>query len=169
MIWYARERPHRAFISELIAAAVAIFIVAPIAWLGFDNDAPWIRLSGTIEPTNAGGLIYVHWKTTPLHRRCHGSIQVEIISVNDSSELIWPTLSRSSQTGQSRNVKLGQTSWDPPGWPLSRDVPPGPTIYRVTSFWYCNWVQEWFDSPITQIGPDIMFITLPEDRADVSR
>jgi hypothetical protein len=131
--------------------------------MAFDNTPPWIRLSGTIKPTHAGQGIEVHWITTPLTRRCQGTIQIEIISGDDSlSQLIWPVLSRPAQAGSSYEVKLGQSEWNPPAWPLSHDVPPGPTIYRATSFWYCNWVQEFLDIPITQVGPDIKFTTLPE-------
>lgn len=162
MIWYAirkQPRPPGVLKQEIVAALFAIFVVSPLAYWTFDSTPPWTRISGRIDPTPAGGWILAHWKTTPLTRRCPGIIQIEIIV----GDLIWPVFSRPAKTGlgEAVNIEFGQHEWNPPPWPLPRDIPPGPAIYRVTSFWYCNWLQELDGWGISQVGPDIPFTVLP--------
>ena len=135
---------------EVIAVAVAIFV----GWPAIDRSPPWTRLYGYIPPTAAGGEFSVHWHTTPLlGDGCPGQLQIEVQSGN----VIWPVLRRSV----SSSLVQGQTDYITPPWPLPLTVPPGKAIYRVTSFWYCNWFQEVMNWPIIQVGPDIEFEVLP--------
>lgn len=144
---------------HVVAALVAATVFSPIFWLILDREPPWRRLRGWIEPTPAGGYIQPHWQTTPLKRICRGSVQIEIISSQlGSADLIWPVFQRSVGAD-----KLGATEYIAAPWPLSETVPPGPTRYRVTTFWVCNWTQELW--PIVQVGPEIQFITLPKESA----
>lgn len=146
----------RAIYRHVFAAIVSIGICGPFIYMAVDREPPWTRLSGTIEPVSAGGYLTVHWKTTPLVKVCPGTLQVEIISGN----LIWPVLQRPV----SSSLRLGQVDYTPEPWPVFRDVPPGETTYRVTSFWYCNWLQRFLDWPVIQVGPDIKFLVLPEEK-----
>jgi hypothetical protein len=139
-----------------VMAALALLVVGPPAWVASDREPPWVRLHGTIEPTHAGGKLIAHWHTTPLKRACPGTLQIEIIS----GRLIWPVLQRPVND----QLVVGQTDYTPPAWPLSRDVPPGPAMYRVTSFWTCNWLQNYLDWPVVQVGPELPFIVLPEEK-----
>lgn len=147
------ERP---VYRHLFAAIISVGVFGPLLYMAVDRDPPWVRLSGTIEPARAGGDIVVTWKTTPLLRTCPGTLQIELIS----GKLIWPVLLRPV----SPTLRVGQTEYTPEPWPVFRDVPPGHTIYRVTSFWYCNKLQRFFDWPIVQVGPDISFVVLPEEK-----
>ena len=128
--------------------------LSPFAWWLSDREPPWVRLGGRIDPTVAGEQFVVHWRTTPFKRFCPGLVQVEIISGN----IIWPVLRRNV----SRDTYVGQTQYITDPWPLDSDVPPGMVTYRVSTFWYCNWLQEWINWPIIQVGPFIRFVALPK-------
>jgi hypothetical protein len=140
---------HLEIAIELIAVVLTIFIGWPI----IDRRPPWVRLYGEIAPTPAGGEFSVTWHTTPLREACPGQLQIEV----QSGRVIWPVLRRQVSDA----LKLGQTTYTTPPWPLALTVPPGEAVYRVTSFWYCNWFQEMFNVPVIQVGPDIEFEVLP--------
>lgn len=146
----------RALYRHLLSAFFAVCVCGPFLYWALDREPPWVRLSGTIEPAEAGGYFRVHWQTTPLKRACGGTLQIEIMS----GRLIWPVLLRPV----SEQLKIGQTEYTPEPWPVFSDIPPGEATYRVTSFWYCNWMQSFFDWPIVQVGPDIKFIVLKQER-----
>lgn len=138
----------------------ALIVVGPISWFALDREPPQTRLYGTIasaiDPTRfprAGEEFVVTWETTPHIRDCSGLVQTEII---DNEHVIWPRLERKAFRSQ-----LNTTILIPPTWLLPSLVAPGPATYRVTTFWYCNWFQRWFDNPIVQIGPDVPFTVLP--------
>lgn len=155
-------------LSRVVIDLITLAVFTPPALLGgayvyayLDSAPPWVRLSGTIDPTHAGESFTPHWHTTPLVRDCPGTLQIEIISSQAKGPpLIWPVLQRTV----SRELHTGQTEYDPPPWPLDRDIPPGSAIYRVTSFWYCNQAQKSVGLPIIQVGPDIPFEVLPEKK-----
>lgn len=139
---------------RFIFDAVVLAAMSPIAWMVADRTPPWERLYGTIEPTHAGAAFAVHWHTTPLVRECGGYLQVEI----QSGMVVWPVLRRSINP----NLTVGMTDYVAPPWPLPLTVPVGKgAIYRVTSFWFCNTLQEYLGWPIIQVGPDIEFEVLP--------
>ena len=150
--WWSLFR--HSWVQHLTGAFIALFIVGPILYLALDREPPWVRLRGeVIEEVHAGGTLQIKWYTTPLQRVCPGTLQVEIIS----GRLIWPVLQRPVGAN-----KLGTTEYTPAPWPVFSDIPPGPAIYRVSSFWYCNWLQELTGWSIVQVGPEIPFIVLPE-------
>lgn len=138
-----------------IGIILAFGVVGPLAFQAMDRKPPWYRISGSIDPVPAGGFLTVTWQTTPLVRACPGTLQVELLSGN----LIWPVFQRPVSAST-----LGETRFTPPPWPVPSEMPLGLAAYRVTSFWYCNWVQEFFDWPIVQVGPDIIFTVLPEEK-----
>lgn len=138
---------------EIVLEMIAIIITAVVGWPIIDRRPPWERLYGEIAPTHAGAEFPVTWHTTPLREACPGQLQIEI----QSGKVIWPVLRRQV----SDTLVLGQTSYTTAPWPLAITVPPGKAIYRVTSFWYCNWFQELFNWPVIQVGPDIEFTVLP--------
>jgi hypothetical protein len=139
---------------HLIGALITLLIAAPLAYFAADRTPPWKRLSGEIEPVHAGDQLTVHWHTTEMVRACPGTVQVEIIS----GRLIWPTLA--GQVTADEKI-VGRSDYTPPPWPVDQRVPPGTATYRVTTHWYCNWLQSWLDWPIEQIGPDVPFTVLP--------
>lgn len=155
------------WLAHITAITFACTVGAIFYLLVLDREPPWTRLWGTIEPTHAGDLITPHWSTTPFARACPGTLQIEIISPGvspDGAPYIWPVLSRPLVTDH----PAGATEWVAPPWPLSKDAPPNTgylantdTIYRVTSFWYCNKLQKLVGVPIVQVGPDIHFKVLP--------
>lgn len=154
------ERP---VLRHIISATIAICVFGPLLYLStVAREPPWVRLRGEISPTHAGGQLAVKWHTTPLVRACPGTLQIEIISRDPVTgrPLIWPFLSRPV----SNELVIGQTEYDTPPWPLFSDIPPGPATYRVTSFWFCNKFQKQFNWPIVQVGPDIQFTVLPEEK-----
>ena len=143
------KKPYRWAIDAVILA-----VMFPLAWQVSDRQPPWVRLSGMIEDTRAGEPFVVKWLNTPNLRYCPGVVQVEIIS----GPLIWPVMRRAVGTA---DLPAGETEYNTPPWPLPSEVPPGNAIYRVTTFWYCNWVQKHLDWPVKQVGPDIQFKVLP--------
>jgi len=146
---------HFSLIAHLTGAFIAIVIIGPIIYEARDRERPWTRLQGEIDPTHVGQSFQVRWHATPLVRSCPGTIQIEIIS----GSLIWPVLQRPVNT----RIRIGQVDYLTSPWPLYRDVPPGPATYRVTTFWYCNRLQELLDWPIVQVGPEIKFLALPAE------
>jgi hypothetical protein len=44
---------------------------------------------------------------------------------------------------------------------VPREAEPGRAIYRVTTFFTCNWLQRVLHWPIVQHGPDIPFTIVP--------
>jgi hypothetical protein len=141
------KQPWRTIFDIAVLAALS-----PFAWMIADREPPWVRLYGTIAPTHAGGEFNVEWHTTPLVRECGGYLQVEILS----GMVVWPVLRRQINP----NLNVGQTTYKAPPWPLPLTVPPGKATYRVTSFWFCNSLQEYLGWPIIQVGPDIEFEVL---------
>jgi len=147
------QEQRRIVYLEIMLEVIAVVLTVFIGWPIIDRRPPWVRLYGHIEPTHAGGEFSVQWHTTPLREGCPGQLQIEV----QSGKVIWPVLRRQV----SDTLVLGQTSYKTAPWPLALTVPPGKAIYRVTSFWYCNWFQEMFNWPIIQVGPDIEFEVLP--------
>ncbi len=144
----------RKYASEWAYQIIILALLSPFAWMIADREPPWTRLSGHIDPTMPGDTFVVHWKTTPLKRWCPGLVQTEIIS----GSIIWPVLRRRV----SSEMYVGQIDYDTQPWPLDADTLPGRAIYRVTTFWYCNWLQDRLNWPIIQVGPDIPFVVLPK-------
>jgi hypothetical protein len=145
--WWGR------LIGVVLAGAVSF-----VAYQAMDRELPWVRLSGTIAPVHAGDNLKVEWETTPLKRKCPGTLQVELFS----GRQMWP-IKLTRPVGTTRQF-LGQTSYMPPSWPVFSDVPPGTAVYRVTSYYYCTKIQEWLDWPVYQVGPDIRFQVLPRSK-----
>lgn len=143
-------------VRERALEVIILILLSPFAWWLADRDPPWVRLKGYIAPTPAGTEFVVDWTTTPLVRECKGQIQIEIIS----GYMIWPVLRRQINPA----LVVGMTHYVTPPWVLDSDVPPGKTTYRVTTFWYCNWLQEVLHIPVIQVGPEIEFETLPRRR-----
>jgi hypothetical protein len=148
MIPILRDTPYRWFIDGLL-----LLVLSPFAWWVSDRQPPWTRVWGEIEATHAGEAFSVRWHTTPNQRDCPGIVQVEIFS----GPLIWPVMRRAVGT----NIAVGQTEYVTPPWPLDSEVPVGTATYRVTTFWYCNWIHVHLNWPIVQVGPDINFKVLP--------
>lgn len=144
------KQPYRFIIDALFFLALS-----PFAWWLADREPPWIRIWGEIQPTRAGDLFSVHWHTTPLSRECPGTLQVEVMS----GYVVWPVLRRQVNS----ELNIGQIDYIAPPWPLAISVPRGTAKYRVTSFWFCNWMQEWLNWPIIQVGPDVEFEVLPAE------
>jgi hypothetical protein len=150
---------NRSVLSYLFDLVVAL-LVGFVAYSMFDNAPPQVRISGYItshqnpaRPPRLGETFDVHWKSTPHVRSCPGEVQIEIIQGN----VIWPVMKRSVF-----NPKLGSTEFSPAPWPVPEWAKAGPAIYRVTTFWRCNWFQRLFPNwAIVQIGPDIPFTILP--------
>ena len=139
--------------------------------MAFDREPPWIRIEGALDPpaVQRGHEVQAHFiavlpqpeRTEP--RYCPGRVQREII---DSAKHLWPRLStetiavwRAIPNGQGRGELI-----TPPALPPAR-VPPeaelGSAIYRVTTFFTCNWLQRVLHWPIVQQGPDIPFTIVP--------
>lgn len=143
----------------LIDIAIAV-VVAFVAYSMFDNVPPQVRLSGYITSHQSpdrfpriGETFDVHWTSTPHIRSCPGEVQIEIIQGN----IIWPVMRRTVF-----NPQTGATEFTPAPWPIPEWAKPGPAIYRVTTFWRCNWFQRLFPNwAIIQSGPDIPFTILP--------
>ena len=92
-------------------------------------------------------------------RYCPGRVQREII---DSAKHLWPRLSgetiavwRAIPNGQGRGAFVT------PSVHVPGEAEPGPAIYRVTTFFTCNWLQRVLHWPIVQQGPDIPFTIVP--------
>jgi hypothetical protein len=136
---------------------VALFIIGPFLYLAMDRSNPWIRISGTLEPSivEAGTETTATFRVTRFTRYCEGTVQREII---DSQKNIFPKLSRQTVgIWEPTEIPDVGTIATPPV--IIPDLAaPGPAIYRVQTFFYCNWLQKVFQWPIIQVGPDIEFM-----------
>jgi hypothetical protein len=156
----------RAFLNfiqlhNIIPILFGIIVVAPLTYMLSDREPPQLRLSGKIvsfdDPTReprVGEKFKVIWRSTPHRRDCDGDIQIEFI---DKDRAIWPSF----QERKAFNPSFGAEEFSPDPWRLPSDMSDGPAIYRVTSFWYCTWIQKELHLPVVQKGPDIQFTILP--------
>ena len=157
----------RFWLLNAVPLAIAAAVAASLAWMAFDREPPWIRIEGALDPpaVQRGHEVQAHFiavlpqpeQTEP--RYCPGRVQREII---DSAKHLWPRLSgetiavwRAIPNGQ------GRGEFVTPGVLVPKEAEPGPAIYRVTTFFTCNWLQRVLHWPIVQQGPDIPFTIVP--------
>lgn len=145
------------FIPQL----VAIFIVLPIAWMAMDRTPPLRLYDGAIIPSRVKPLehnITVMWRADFSGRDCGGTTQRELI---DSQKNLWPKQAR-ARRGVFIPAYEGALTGTVMTPPLSiPNMAPGRATYRVTQFYYCNWIQRLFDWPIISESPPIYFEVEP--------
>ena len=147
--------------------AIAAAVAASLAWMAFDREPPWIRIEGALDPpaVQRGHEVQAHFiavlpqpeRTEP--RYCPGRVQREII---DSAKHLWPRLSGETiAVWRAIPNEQGRGEFVTPSVHVPGEAEPGPAIYRVTTFFTCNWLQRVLHWPIVQWGPDIPFTIVP--------
>lgn len=140
---------------------VALFILGPLAWLAFDRTPPLLLYDGAIEPNivhRGQEGITVTWRATFSGRDCPGQSQRELV---DSHRSIWPQLARARKgifKPDAPDSMIGTVVTPPLSIP---EMVPGPATYKVTQFYYCNWLQRILHWPIVQSSPYIRFEVAP--------
>ena len=157
----------RFWLLNAVPLAIAAAVAAWLALMALDREPPWIRIAGTLDPPTVqrGYEVQAHFiavlpqpeQTQPRH--CPGRVQREII---DSAKHLWPRLSGET-VAVWRPIPNGQGRGEfvTPRVLVPREADPGPAIYRVTTFFTCNWLQRVMHWPIVQQGPDIPFTIVP--------
>jgi hypothetical protein len=143
---------HYLFLPQI----VAIFF-GYLTWLAMDRTPPLILFDGKVTPAivrKGQEGVKVVWDADFAGRDCPGYSQRELV---DSGHHLWPEL---------RRARAGIFKADP-DHPLTGKVVtppliipnllPGPARYRVTQFYYCNWLQRLLEWPIIQTSPFIKF------------
>ena len=160
------ETTPRKWTAHIIGAMLAA-VIGGMIWfmaLALDREPPFVRLYGTLVPdrVNPGDFVAVRYVTT--RRRfpsdqCPGTLQQEII---DSENNIISKAVR--ETGPQ---KWERHPTDPNleifyGHPVQipNSMVPGPAVFRTATFRFCNWLQYRMRWPISQVGPDLLFMIL---------
>jgi hypothetical protein len=140
-----------------IPPIVAIFIIAPIAWMVFDREPPLDLYSGRIIPSQVapGHEVSVVWQARFSGRDCPGYSQRELI---DSRRNLWPELIRE------RRGKFHPSNEDPligtvttPPLVIPEQMVKGTAYYQVTQFYFCNRLQILLRWPIIKPSVPIEF------------
>ena len=142
------------FLPELIA----VFIVAPVAFMTLDRTPPLKLHSGRMLPDvvyQGQRGVEVQWRAHYAGRDCPGISQREII---DSKNNLWPKMARSRRgifKADADNPLEGDVIT--PQLSIPPQIEPGKAQYRVTQFYFCNALQRWLDWPIIEVSPSINF------------
>lgn len=143
---------HYLFLPQIFAL-IAVYVV----WIALDRTPPLVLIQGSITPFIVHPdekAVSVTWQAEFSGRDCPGLTQRELI---DSGKHIWPELKRARAgvfTPSKTNPKIGTVSTPPLQIP---NMLPGAAEYRVTQFYYCNWLQRALNWPIIQVSPFIPF------------
>ena len=139
-----RRRTRRIALTEIIGAAVSLFVVAPLAWMALDDD-PAIRVVNykvLANPVPRGGSLLVQYRAAFL-RRCSGKGQRVFVDITNHVMSIDPFEFRDGIGSDGRPVRLGIEQ----EMTVSRSaVPyaaaPGPAHYQNITEFYCNPLQK---------------------------
>jgi hypothetical protein len=157
----------RFWLFNAVPLAIAAAVAAWLVLMAFNREPPWIRIEGTLDPpaVQRGHQVQAHFIAVlpepeqHAPRYCPGRVQREIV---DNARHVWPRLSgetvavwRAIPNGQ------GRGEFVTPSVRVPDEAEPGPAIYRVTTFFTCNWLQRVLHWPIIQQGPDLPFTVLP--------
>jgi len=137
--------------------------VAPAMWMMLDRTPPYIRVSGSITPTEAspGETVSAHWTIRPI-RICvpHGYKNTVTRSIVDSKGIVHhydPTPITESVQQNSPSI---ETTFQ-----LPASLPPGPARYHSEACYACNPIQEFM--PVCVTEPDITFTIMPAPVGEV--
>ncbi len=151
-------------ISSIATQVAIIAALSPFIWMASDRSPPWIRVAGSLSPSavNRGNMVQATFIAKLPHdgqiepRYCPGNVQREII---DSGRNLWPKLTAQT-VGVWKPIPDDvehKGSFTTPPVLVPSTAEKGKAIYRVTTFFYCNWLQRVLNWPIVQTGPDIEF------------
>ncbi len=141
------------FIPQIVA-----LLILPFAWMALDRTPPLILHDGTITPAivrPGQSGIQVEWRAKFSGRDCEGLSQREVV---DARLNLWPQLARARKgnfIADEGNPNEGAVKT--PALAIPEQISAGPATYRVTQFYYCNWLQKKLDWPIVQTSPPIRF------------
>lgn len=149
----SRWARHYFFVPQMVAFLVA----APLAWMAFDRNPPLRLYNGVIIPMIVvpGENVRVVWRAHFSGRDCPGLTQREIV---DSKSNIWPKVLRGRRgvfVPDSPGLATGAVKT--PTLEIPEQIAPGPAYYKVTQFYYCNFLQRWLAWPIVAASPNIRF------------
>lgn len=145
---------------HIVGAAIALLIVAPLLYMALEREPTFTLLDGALipSPIKRGEKAQVIWHVKFSGSFCEGKMQREII---DSRRQLWPYVIRD------RSARFVADPTNPGyGWietaplQLPDGIATGPATYRVTVFWYCNWLQRKLEWPIVVDRPVINFEVL---------
>lgn len=147
---------HYLFIPQIVAC-----VVAYVVWTALDRTPPLTLFDGEVVP-NIVHIderdVQVFWKAHYSGRDCPGLSQRELV---DSGRHLWPELKRMRAgvfMASQENPRLGTVITPPLTIP---NMLPGRAHYRVTQFYYCNWLQRLLNWPIIQTSPLVPFEVAP--------
>lgn len=150
---------HFYFIPQMFA----LLVVAPMFYmLVLDRTPPLVLYDGRVDPAQVypGQVgVRVIWRATFSGRDCPGYSQRELV---DGQDNIWPKLKR-VRGGvfhpSAGNPRDGTVTTPPLDIPSQMEF--GRAQYRVTQFYYCNFLQRWLRWPIVQKSIPIRFRVVP--------
>jgi hypothetical protein len=153
----------RHYIKEhAFAAAFAIIIAGPIAWMAMDRQNPVERVSGKIEPNtvNPGDELGVHWvfKTTRICKAAGVTV-----TITDSSGVPWLIGYKGIYYGTPDNKP---EPFDVSGIIVPRGITYGPAKYRACVRHYCNALQQFLNWPIEICDPSLPFTVVEKSDSD---
>lgn len=150
------RRENYYFIPPIVALIIGYFV-----WLAIDRTPPLILSDGIIAPheVHRQQTVTVVWHAKFSGQDCPGATQRELIE--RKSHNIWP-----KEVRQRKGVFIPDAADPYHGTvvtpPLSiPDMSPGKACYRVTQFYFCNWLQRVMNWPIVQVSPCIDFEVVP--------
>lgn len=133
---------------NVIVTMFCLLIVAPLAFLISDRDAPFIRKWGEIVPPDPkpGGVVSVSW-SAEWKRDCPGTIQRHLEDSKGDVWLLPSSVARYSKRSVPRQI-LSQFT-------IPQHAACGSARYHVDARYICNWTQNFW--PIHVDRPDIEF------------
>lgn len=145
-----------------IPQTVALIIVAPLAWMALERTPPLRLHHGELFPSvvyPGQSDIEVVWQAHFSGRDCPGDTQRELI---DSQANLWPKLRRArGGVFHPRQGTPREGTVTTPPLDIPSQMEPGPAEYRVTQFYYCNWLQRVLHWPIIETSEAIPFMVIP--------
>jgi len=154
---------HNYFLPQILA----LVVVLPVLWMVFfDRTPPLVLHDGRIEPSRVypGQMgVRIVWQAHFSGRDCPGDTQRELV---DARRNLWPKLrrARGGVFHPYTSDPLEGTVTTPPLF-IPTQMEPGHAQYRVTQFYYCNFMQRWLRWPIVQKSVPIPFEVIAEEVA----
>lgn len=153
-------------VEHAIGIVIAVFVIY-IMFLLSDRTPPFTLYGGKIEPSvlHVGDSAEITWRARYRGSDCDGTTQRETVS--DVDQGLTPELTRERRGvfhPDPDNPDVGTITTPMYVVPI---VQPGSARYRVTQFYYCNWLQKLLQRwPIIQESPWITYEVLPGPSAE---
>lgn len=142
--------------QALIAVMISLLVVAPLIWMAMDRDPPWEFSEVEISPVDVrqGDEIAITFTTKQLRRMCGPGLVYREFRDSSGRLIVYDPVQRAEAPELDSKGKFTRSAKIPLG------MDPGPAVYRGTSCYTCNPLQNWLRWPICVSTPDVHFNVL---------